>query len=593
MKIIFALVAAVVLAMGAALAQGVPVVGPLSASFTGASQRAQITCPNGQSTLAVQVPAGLVGTFTVSTSQTTTAPSPWPSPPSAYAPGPIFGNTIVNSGSLTVNMGSNYYATIADTTYVSGSTTVTWSCSAAQAPAPLAAKFDVRAFGARCDGSTDDSVAILSANAAASAASGQLFFPAGLTCFYNSASPIVLGTGEGVSGNGAILAGGGSTTDAFRIEGIDQFTTVRIMPEVENFIGAAVHYLCSGSGSACVTSGSFIIFPTFLNNGIGLEFDSTGTATSGACVANNRAIGASLYGNTVGVEFLLATSTDCLQGADVGLNFIGNSVKSVYFATSSGASINPSNFNFNNVYSLGIDGGLVAGSIGVYSDANFNLAGTLEQVEAPIYFNNFAVAGTSFNGGGAVNIKTGQTEWDIPVPLKVGTTANSGLVEPVNSALALILSGTPVDINYNSGIGVGVRVYDGGTSNYTQFEWNQTITSGTTYFFNQPLTTTGAFTANGGVLPNGSGGGYAPAAAPLGVLTTHPVIVTGTCASVATTGTSCTFPNSFAFSAATFLCTFSVEGATATAIGYNTKATTGFKAYSLLGTPTVDYSCTL
>jgi hypothetical protein len=95
----------------------------------------------------------------------------------------------------------------------------------------------------------------------------------------------------------------------------------------------------------------------------------------------------------------------------------------------------------------------------------------------------------------------------------------------------------------------------------------------------------------GGVQPNGSSGGYSAEVFPLGVKSVHPQFMSGTCASVATTGTVCTFPNSFAFTDATYTCRITAEGSTPAYFSYDTKTTTSFKAYSNSGTPTIDYSC--
>lgn len=133
------LLAAVVLPFSSAFA-GAPVVGPSTFNFTGASQSNTWSCIGGQSSFQLAVPSGLVGTFTVTvgqTSGTATLNPPW-----AYAPGSTtYTNTITNSGSLTVNLGSNFFVKVSDTAYTSGSATVTGSCSSAVAslsvPAPV------------------------------------------------------------------------------------------------------------------------------------------------------------------------------------------------------------------------------------------------------------------------------------------------------------------------------------------------------------------------------------------------------------------------------------------------------------------------
>ena len=113
----------------------VPVVGPTTYTFSAASQSNVWTCNGGQSSFALTVPTGFTGVLTVTVAQT--SGGTYSNPPWAYAPGaPGYVNTITNSGSLTVNLGSNLYVKVADTTYTSGSVTVTGGCSAAVAAVP-------------------------------------------------------------------------------------------------------------------------------------------------------------------------------------------------------------------------------------------------------------------------------------------------------------------------------------------------------------------------------------------------------------------------------------------------------------------------
>ena len=113
----------------------VPVVGPTTYTFSAASQSNVWTCNGGQSSFALTVPTGFTGVLTVTVAQT--SGGTYSNPPWAYAPGaPGYVNTITNSGSLTVNLGSNLYVKVADTTYTSGSVTVTGGCSAAVAVVP-------------------------------------------------------------------------------------------------------------------------------------------------------------------------------------------------------------------------------------------------------------------------------------------------------------------------------------------------------------------------------------------------------------------------------------------------------------------------
>ena len=128
---------AMVAMVGGALAAdaSVPVVGPTTYTFSAASQSNIWTCNGGQSSFALTAPTGFTGVLTVTVSQS--SGGTYVNPPWAYAPGaPGYVNTITNSGSLTVNLGSNIYVKVADTTYTSGSVTVTGGCSAAVAVVP-------------------------------------------------------------------------------------------------------------------------------------------------------------------------------------------------------------------------------------------------------------------------------------------------------------------------------------------------------------------------------------------------------------------------------------------------------------------------
>ena len=134
-RILFS-VAMVAMVGGARAADAsVPVVGPTTYTFSAASQSNIWTCNGGQSSFALTAPTGFTGVLTVTVSQS--SGGTYVNPPWAYAPGaPGYVNTITNSGSLTVNLGSNIYVKVADTTYTSGSVTVTGGCSAAVAVVP-------------------------------------------------------------------------------------------------------------------------------------------------------------------------------------------------------------------------------------------------------------------------------------------------------------------------------------------------------------------------------------------------------------------------------------------------------------------------
>jgi hypothetical protein len=137
MKQLKALALAVGLALmpfSAARAQ-VPVSGPTTHAFTASGQSNVFTCTGGQSSFALTIPSGLVGTWTVTVSQTSAGT--YVNPPWAYTPGSAtYTNTLTNSGSLTVNLGSNGYVKVADTAYTSGSATITGVCTGSVAVVP-------------------------------------------------------------------------------------------------------------------------------------------------------------------------------------------------------------------------------------------------------------------------------------------------------------------------------------------------------------------------------------------------------------------------------------------------------------------------
>jgi hypothetical protein len=101
----------------------------------------------------------------------------------------------------------------------------------------------------------------------------------------------------------------------------------------------------------------------------------------------------------------------------------------------------------------------------------------------------------------------------------------------------------------------------------------------------------GVVWATGGVQPNGSSGGYAPEAFPLGVATAHPQMLSGSC--TVTGSAMCTFPNHFAFLDSTYTCTVTAQGTTALATGYANDSATQITIYtgSPVATENVSYIC--
>lgn len=133
-RILGAAVVAMLLPLSNRVAEA-QVVGPSTYSFTAGSQSNTWACTGGQSSFQVSVPSGLTGTFTVTVSQSSAGT--YANPPWSYAPGTAsYVNTITNSGTLTVNLGSNGYVKVADTSYSSGSATVSGVCSPAVAVIP-------------------------------------------------------------------------------------------------------------------------------------------------------------------------------------------------------------------------------------------------------------------------------------------------------------------------------------------------------------------------------------------------------------------------------------------------------------------------
>lgn len=120
---------------------------------------------------------------------------------------------------------------------------------------------------------------------------------------------------------------------------------------------------------------------------------------------------------------------------------------------------------------------------------------------------------------------------------------------------------------------------------------NGCLESGSAYYCNNALNVPGSATLTGGLLPNGSSGGYSPETFPNGAKPAHPRVITGYCA-VTAPSTACTFPGSFAFADTSYLCpSLSIEGATPqNAPTYDTRATTGITIH-VTTTATVDYEC--
>jgi hypothetical protein len=95
--------------------------------------------------------------------------------------------------------------------------------------------------------------------------------------------------------------------------------------------------------------------------------------------------------------------------------------------------------------------------------------------------------------------------------------------------------------------------------------------------------------SSGGIQPNGSSGGYAPEAFPVGEASPHPRVLTGTCA-VTADSTDCTFPNSFHFDGMHYNCTISAQGTSVATDSYVKDSNSKITIYS--GTSaTFSYTC--
>lgn len=115
-----------------------------------------------------------------------------------------------------------------------------------------------------------------------------------------------------------------------------------------------------------------------------------------------------------------------------------------------------------------------------------------------------------------------------------------------------------------------------------------TVSNGTS---NAGINASAAVWADGGVQPNGTSGGYAPEAFPVGVATTDPQILSGSCTIVGS-GT-CTFPNSFSFGDTTYNCAISAQGNVPKNGSYVKSSATAIMVYtgSGVGSSTFSYIC--
>jgi hypothetical protein len=131
-------------------------------------------------------------------------------------------------------------------------------------------------------------------------------------------------------------------------------------------------------------------------------------------------------------------------------------------------------------------------------------------------------------------------------------------------------SPTPGSLVSHTGLGKG-EVLLGSSGNYARCDYGETANG--VVNCNQPV-------AAQGVQPNGTSGGYAPEAFPLGQATAHPQILSGSCTAGAGLGTLCTFPNSFAFADTTYNCTVSPLSSSPIATSYIKTSDTAITIYA-------------
>jgi hypothetical protein len=180
------------------------------------------------------------------------------------------------------------------------------------------------------------------------------------------------------------------------------------------------------------------------------------------------------------------------------------------------------------------------------------------------FVNNGYIA--SLDGGGNFGIYN-----NIIAGAAVIAGAGDSTPEPSPSAGSLVS---------HTGTGKG-DVLLGSHGNYVKCDYGETASD--VFTCNQPLAATA-------VQPNGTSGGYAPEAFPLGIAASHPQLLSGTCNSTGGMSTLCTFPNSFAFADTTYNCTVTPVGTTAAAVSYAKTSTTQITIYAAL-TATFSYIC--
>lgn len=299
-------------------------------------------------TLPIVVPTGspvptyfsVSGIFTSGATQVTAsciapAAQTTPIPITALTPLPIpsaYGGTQNTTGTIPSNHVSPLPFLNQNGNYPTGPATI------------LSSAYDVRAYGAACDGSTDDHVAIQAALTAANSAGGTLYFPAGKNCVYNSATPLNIQNGTTVYGVGATLTGGGSTTDAFVFVntngGYAGITNpVQFLPNISTFT--------SGACIRVETNLQYIVANTIYNCQSGLVFDSE---SNNEVLDNTVSIGQ--ISTTTYATSTYGDSTGNIEGNVVTVNFETAQTYGLAFRIKSPATSYTNSYNLYNLYAI-------------------------------------------------------------------------------------------------------------------------------------------------------------------------------------------------------------------------------------------------
>ncbi len=148
-------------------------------------------------------------------------------------------------------------------------------------------------------------------------------------------------------------------------------------------------------------------------------------------------------------------------------------------------------------------------------------------------------------------------------------------------------SPTPGSLVSHTGTGQGELLL-GSSADFVTCDYG--VSAAGTLRCNKPFVAAGFTSSSGGMLPNGASGGYAPEAFAGGAATSHPRLVSGSCASGYSKSVLCTFSNRVSFTGTTYNCTVSATGATPIAVSYE-KTTAGSITVHATASGTFSYIC--